>query len=721
MSDPDQQGWKIKDQEKAFLDPLLDALTYLSKWHGNPVARDELVAGLPLPDNRLTPELFIRAAKRANLSARLLKVALGDIQPQLLPAVLMLKQGKAAILSKISGDEAALVMLESGEGEVLMSVTELAELFTGYALFVKPQVKFDERTPQSLEHQSEHWFWGTLKDNWRIYRDVLIASFLISLFALASPLFVMNVYDRVVPNHAVDTLWVLAIGVCLVFIFDFVLRLMRSHFIDVAGKKSEILISARILERVMGVKLAQRPASVGAFARHLQDFDSIRDFVTSATITAVIDVPFTLLFFLIVAYLGGWMVAVPLVMALVIIGYSSWIQKPMRQAVDESGRMSSLKNATLVEALSGLETIKLTGAEGQMQHRWEQANGHIAQWSAESRRHAASVSGVATLCVQLTTVFLIIAGVYQITVGDLSMGGLIACVMLSGRALQPMAQVAQLATRYNQSRSAFTMLNEIMSLPVERPEDKRFLYRETLAGNIDLKDVSFAYPEQQNPALTGVNLSIKAGEKVGIIGRIGSGKSTLGKLITAMYEPQQGSLLLDDVDSRQLSPNHIRHVMGVVPQDVTMFYGTLRENLTLGVPWISDEQVLRAAELSGVDEFAARHPQGLDMRIAERGSNLSGGQRQAVSLARALLLDPPILVLDEPTASMDNTSEVRLKAKLQQLLSDKTLILITHKASMLALVDRLIVIEQGRIVADGPKQAVQEALRSGRLQVDRES
>ncbi|MBW8192070.1 type I secretion system permease/ATPase [Neiella marina] len=721
MSQEGPQDWNLGDQEKAFLDPLLDALTFLSKWHGNPIARDELVAGLPLEHNRLTPALFIRAASRASLSARLLQQPLEQLHAELLPAVLLLNDGKAVVMTKLDTEQATLVVLEAGEGEITIAREQLLADYSGYSLFVKPQVRFDERSPQSLKHHSGHWFWSTLKGNWRIYRDVLVASFLISLFALASPLFVMNVYDRVVPNHAVDTLWVLALGVCLVFLFDFVLRLMRSHFIDVAGKKSEVLISAKILERVMGVKLAQRPASVGAFARHLQDFDAIRDFVTSATITAVIDLPFTLLFFAIVAFLGGWMAVIPLALALVIIGYSAWIQKPMRKAVDESGRMSSLKNATLVEALSGLETIKLTGAEGQMQQRWEQANGHIAQWSAESRRHAASVSGVATLCVQLTTVFLIIAGVYQITEGVLSMGGLIACVMLSGRALQPMAQVAQLATRYNQSRAAFTMLDQIMALPVERPDDKRFLYRETLLGNIDIRDVTFAYPEQQNPALANVNLSIKAGERIGIIGRIGSGKSTLGKLITAMYEPQKGSILLDDVDSRQLSPSHIRHLMGVVPQDVTLFYGTLRENLTLGVPWISDEQVLRAAALAGVDEFASRHPQGLDMSVAERGANLSGGQRQAVVLARALLLDPPIVVLDEPTASMDNTSEVRLKAKLQDVMKGKTLVLITHKASMLALVDRLVVIEQGRIVADGPKKSVQEALRSGRLQVDREA
>ena len=719
MTAETKQPWQMSGQDKAYLDPLLDALTFLSKWHGNPVARDELAAGLPLVDNRFTPDLFLRAASRAGLSARLLKQDLATISNVLLPAVLLLNHGNTVLLAGIDGEMARVILPESGEGEALLPLAELAESYLGYALFVKPKVRFDERSPSSIEYKSKHWFWGTLKLSWRIYRDVLVASFLISVFALASPLFTMNVYDRVVPNHATDTLWVLAIGVILVFAFDFILRQLRSHFLDVAGKKSEILISAKILERVMGVKLSARPPSVGSFSRHLQEFDAIRDFITSATITAVIDVPFTLIFFIIIGMLGGWMVVIPLLLVSIIVLFSFWIQGAMREAVEESGRMASVKNATLVEALSGLETIKLTGAEGQMQQRWEMANGHIAEWNAKTRRQATSVSSLVTLCMQLNSVFLIIFGVYLIDAGQLSMGGLIACVMLSSRAFQPMAQLAQLATRFNQTQSAFFMLESIMSLPQERPEEKRFLFRDTLQGNMTLKDITFCYPDAENPALSQINLNIKAKEKVAIIGRIGSGKSTLGKLITAMYEPSKGHILFDGVDSRQLSPAHIRHMMGVVPQDITLFYGTLRDNLTLGAPWVGDEVILRAAQLAGVSEFASRHPQGMDMRIAERGSNLSGGQRQAVILARALLLDPPILVLDEPTASMDNTSEVRLRAKLQNELSDKTLILITHKSSMLALVDRLIVVDQGRIVADGPKAVVQEALRSGRLQVDR--
>ncbi|MBY4675565.1 type I secretion system permease/ATPase [Marinobacterium arenosum] len=714
-----RQAHQHQDSDNTFFDPLLDALKVVCKLHGRAISRDELRAGLPLVDNRYTQALFIRGAARAGLSARLLQRSFEQLDPLLLPAVLLLRGGRTAVLVRLDDNVAGLIRPETGEGEVEVSLDQLADDYLGFVFYVKKQFRYDERAPQTLKLDDEHWFWGTLKRSWRIYRDVLIASLLISLFAIASPLFVMNVYDRVVPNNAIDTLWVLAAGISLVFLFDFILKQLRAHFIDLAGKKSDILLSTQIFEKVMSIKMQARPASVGAFAKHLQEFDHIREFITSATVTALIDLPFALIFFLVVFLVGGWLAVIPVIIMLIVIGYSVWLQAPLRRSVEETGRMSSIKNATLVEALTGIEMIKVCGAEGQLQRRWEQACGHIADWGIKTRRLTSSAGSVASFCIQMTTVLMIIAGVYRIAEGDLTMGGLIACVMLSSRSLAPMAQIAQLATRYNQAKSALTMLGEIMALPVENPEGKNFIHRESLAGHIRFKQVSFAYPEQKLNALTEVSFDVRPGEKVGIIGRIGSGKSTIGRLATAFYDASAGQVLLDGVDIRQLSPSHVRHLIGVMPQDVTLFYGTLKENLTLGVPWVEDDAVLQAAELAGVTEFSNRHPEGLDMHVAERGANLSGGQRQSVALARALLLNPSVLVMDEPTSSMDNTSEARFRNRLQAHLGDKTLLLITHKASMLELVDRLIVVDQGRIVADGPKPAVQEALRSGRLHLDR--
>lgn len=718
LSNADQQ-WHFSVQENTFFDPLLDALLICCKMYGSPSSADELRAGLPLEHNRLTPELFVRAANRGGLSARLLRRQLEQIDNLLLPAVLLLRDGKVAILTELHSDSASIVRPEAGEGEMAIGIEQLEQEYTGYVFYLKKLFRYDKRAPSALKESNRHWFWGTLLQSWKIYRDVFLASLIISIFAIASPLFVMNVYDRVVPNNATDTLWVLAIGVSIVFLFDFVLKQLRAYFIDLAGKKSDILLSSQIFEKVMSIKMAARPSSVGAFARHMQEFDSIRDFITSATVTALLDLPFGILFILIIVSLGGWVSAVPLVAIAIVIGYSFWVQKPLRESIEASSRMSSMKNATLVESLTGLESIKLSGAEGQLQQRWEQAVGHIAECNIKTRRLASSASSVASFCIQMTTVGIIVFGVYLITKGELSMGGLIACVMLSSRALAPMAQVAALATRYNQAKSALTLLGDIMQLPVERPEEKRFLHKEHLEGNIRFNQVKFAYPEQRTLALNGVSFEIKPGERVGVIGRIGSGKSTLGRLTTAFYEPAEGEVLLDNVDIRQLSPTHVRHLIGIVPQDITLFFGTLRDNLKLGVPWIDDEAVVRAAEMAGVMEFVRMHPDGLDMQIAERGSNLSGGQRQSVALARALLLEPKILMLDEPTASMDNTSEARFRKKMKENLGNRTLLLITHRSSMLDLVDRLIILDKGKVVADGPKDVVQEALRSGRLHVDK--
>lgn len=527
----------------------------------------------------------------------------------------------------------------------------------------------------------------------------------------------MNVYDRVVPNNAFDTLWVLAIGATVVYMFDFLLRTLRAYFIDIAGKKSDILISASIFSKVNNITMASRPQSVGAFAKNLQEFESIRDFITSASITTLVDIPFMFLIVGVIWLIGGPVGYIPIITIFLILMYSVIIQIPLRRSIEESQKTASQKNAVLIESLYNAESVKLNNAEGVLQQKWENAVGNIADWGVKTRQLAQSCSSFASMAQQLTTVVIVIVGVYQISEGNMSMGALVASVMLTGRALGPMAQVAGLATRYNQAKSAFTALNEIMNSPVENPDDVKFVHRPKFEGAFQFDAVSFAYPEQEQAAISAININIKSGEKVGIIGRIGSGKSTLGKLMTGLYTPMDGAVRVDGVDVRQINPTDLRRNVGSVSQDVTLFYGSIRDNIVMGVPYMEDEAILRAAELSGVSEFANRKPSGLDSIVGERGMQLSGGQRQSIAIARALLFDPPILILDEPTASMDNTTETRMKRRLMNVVKDKTLILITHKASMLDMVDRIIVMDNGRLIADGPKAQVHEALRQGKLKV----
>ena len=425
------------------------------------------------------------------------------------------------------------------------------------------------------------------------------------------------------------------------------------------------------------------------------------------------------MFLLVIWFIGGPIVQVPGAGIPLVILYGLIIQAPLRKAVENTFRASAQKNATLIESLTGVETLKTLGAESPVQSKWEKAAGYIARWGVRSRLLSASAVNVAVFLQQLAMVGVVVYGVYLIGEAELTMGGLIACVILTGRAMAPMAQVASLATRYYQAKAAFRSLNGIMQLEVERPEGKSFVHRPKISGDIEFHQVSFKYPNQPQPALDNVSFRIKAGERVGIIGRVGSGKTTLEKLMLGLYDPESGAVRLDGTDVRQIDPADLRRNVGYVPQDVLLFFGTARDNIILGAPYADDTAVLRAADMSGVSEFVNRHPLGFDVPVGERGESLSGGQRQAFAVARALLYDPPVLLLDEPSNSMDNSTEVRLKAQLTQYVAGKTLILVTHRASLLTLVDRLMVVDNGHLIADGPKDKVMEALKEGRLRMGR--
>jgi ATP-binding cassette subfamily C protein LapB len=491
--------------------------------------------------------------------------------------------------------------------------------------------------------------------------------------------------------------------------------LLRGYFIDLAGKKADILLSARIFEQVMGMKMSARPPSVGAFANNLREFESIRDFITSATITTLVDLPFIVFFLLVIWFIGGPMVFVPLVIIPIVLIYGWIIQAPLRKAVESSFRASAQKGATLIETLTGIETVKHLGAESALQRKWEQLTAHIAHWGVRSRLISSSAVNVAVFFQQFSQVAVVIFGVYLVTKGELSMGGLIASVMLTGRALGPMSQYANLAVRYFQAKTALSSLNGIMEMPIDRPEGKSFVSRPNLLGGIEFDGVSFNYPDEENKALKNVSFVIKPGERVAIIGRVGSGKTTIEKLMQGLFDPTEGAVRVDGTDMRQVDPADLRRNMGYVPQDVMLFFGSVKDNILMGAQHADDADILNAADLSGASEFVNRHPLGFDLPVGERGDNLSGGQRQSIAIARALVNDPPFLLMDEPTNSMDHTSEERLKKNLRDYVKNKTLVLVTHRASLLELVDRLIVMDSGRVMADGPKDQVLQSLRDGSL------
>lgn len=713
------ESWAISGDSDVIDDPLTDCLVILAKLHGRSISRTSLRAGLPLVNNRLTVKLSARAAQRAGLSSRVLERPLAKLTNLELPAILLLKDSRAVVLVHINTRTgiATILLPESGTGRETISLVELTELYIGYVIFAHPEFHAEKQTDSAVAGKRKHWFWGTLFASWRIYRDVLLASFLINVFGLTTPFFILNVYDRVIPNNAFETLWVLAIGIGVIYVFSMLMRGLRGYFVDEAGKKANLEISSMIFEKVLGLKMSARPDSIGSFANKIQQFDSVRDFITSLSITALVDLPFVVLGLFAIWYLAGSVVAIHVSSIVILLVYALFIQVPLKRSVEQTFHASARKNAILVEGLNGLETLKMLGAESKIQHTWEEAVGHISRWSARSRFLSTSVNHIANFVQSITVVAVVIAGVYTISKGEMSQGGLIAVVILTRQAIAPMAQVVSLATRYHRARTALETLQEVMSMPVERPANKNFLHRAELQGAVEFKDVNFTYPDQNMLALKDLSVTIQAGERVGVIGTVGSGKTTLGKLMLGLYEPDSGMVAIDGTDIRQIDPTELRRFIGCVPQDVTLFRGSVRDNIVLGCDIASDSDILRAADLSGASEIIKRHPMGFDMPVGEQGRVLSGGQRQIVAMARALLLDPPVLILDEPSSHMDAKTESQLRRKLSQIMTGKTLVLITHRASLLSMVERIIVLDNGMIRADGPKNHILEALKSGQINV----
>ena len=701
-------------------DPLSACLLWLASAQGTKTSHAALVDSLPLVAGRLSPSVFGRAAQRVNMKATIVRQPLAGLNALLFPCVVLLKNNQACLVHAIDAKNNTIdVMLP----ELDMQAQQLAldafeENYAGNAIYCRPNFVLDEdkvgATADTTPH--DHWFWSVIKKNRPVYRDILIAAFFINLLALTMPLFVMNVYDRVVPNHATDTLWILALGVALIICADLLLRMLRSWFVELAASRADITLSARIMERILGARLEHAPPSIGSFASNVQSFESVRSFIGSMTITALIDLPFFLLFVVIIALIHWVMIIPVLIGAVVIILYALSVQSAMQKLTDSMSQASAQRNSGLIESLVAAPTLKSFNANSRMQRAWEQATQFLSACTGKQRMLGASVGAGASWVQQIVAVVMIVVGVYLVINGDMSQGGLIAAYMLSSRAMAPISQTASLLTQYYQAEIAMTAVDQLMDAEQERVIDKPIISRQKLRGEIELRNVSFAYPDEQNNALTDVSLHIRAGERVGILGRVGSGKSTLEKLILGLYRPTAGKILIDGVHIEQIDLTELRRNIGYIPQDVQLLSGSVYDNITLGVDHPSNEKLMQAINVSGLSGLIGAHADGLSMQVGEGGSRLSGGQRQTIAVARAVMADSSILLLDEPTSAMDSNLEAHVSKNLGQLSQSKTLLLITHRTSLLDMVDRLIVMDAGRIVADGPKQKVLQALEGGTIQ-----
>lgn len=696
--------------------PLLRCLAVLMRLAGRAVSIETIKSGLPLGKEPPNAAICIRAAERAGMTAKTVyRDRLKKISPLTLPCILLLQNNNACVLTAIEGDTAKVIFPENEEVVDEVPVADLEQRYLKTAIFGRLRGRLDKRASELKLLDAKKWFWGTIFRFLPIYNHVILASMVVNMLAIASPLFVMNVYDRVVPNNALDTLWVLALGVIIAFGFEFLLKNLRGYFVDVAGRNADILIASKLMQQVMGMETEHKPDSTGSLANNLREFESLRDFFGSTTLLTVVDMPFLVIFILIIYFIAGPLCIIPIVAIPIVVIVGLLLQFPLQRFIEGGFKESTQKNALLVEIINGLETVKSSLAEGPMQHRWEKIVGMSAVSSSRAKALANFSITFTQFATQLVSVGIIIFGVYRIAEGELTMGGLIASNILVGRAMAPLGAVAAVLTRFQQSRMALKSLDLLMKIPNERPKGKEVVRYTNLSSDITFNQVTFQYPNAETLALNNINLHIRPGDKVAIIGRVGSGKSTIGRICQGLYHPQQGTTKVGGIDIRQLDIADLRRKIGYVSQDNYLFYGSIKENIALGMPYADDQAILRAANIAGVTDFLRLHPAGFGLQVGERGMNLSGGQRQAVAIARALLQDPDILILDEPTSSMDNSTEALFRQRLQAEIKEKTLILITHRNSMLPLVDFLVVLDNGRVVASGPKEKVLNDLRNERV------
>lgn len=697
---------------------LLDALLAMAKLYHQEVTAEVVLAGLPVdpedpklfePDPQRSKSLFSRAAEKAGFSSTLEKKPLRKIAKNLLPCILMLEGDRACILLDFDKEMEYANILIPGivEQEGWLAIDVLEKEYVGYCFLMKKNFGFKlEENDDEAAEDGKHWFWSTLKRTRAIYVDILIGTFLINLFVLILPLYMRNVFDRVIPNTAMDTLWVLTYGVVAIFVLEGFLKFLRSYFMEIAAKKSDVVMTSKIFERVMDMKLSRQIGSIGAFTSNLKQYDNIRSFLTSTVVTALVDLPFAILFLVVIYWVAGDIVLIPIITIVLIVIYALFIKGPIRQSIRNSNQAAAVKNSILLESLNAIETIKAFNYGSVMQWKLEEATGNIAQRGLVSRVLNSSIATVTGFLTRVQTVAVVVASVYMVHKGLLTTGGLLVAYILSSRAVAPVGKLVVLILQFNKARAGFKAIENVMESPIEHPKDREFINARELKGKIEFVNVDFAYPDAAKNALHNVSFTIEAGEHVAIMGEMGSGKTTIINLLMGFYEVKDGLILIDDVEVDQYAPAELRKQIAYVPQEIVLLQGTIKENIALKHPGIDSHEIVEAARLSGALRYINLNPDGFNMKIKEKGQNISGGQRQSIGIARALIGDYSLLLFDEPTSHLDEESERIAINGIARKIHGKTAIFVTHKDAVLDLVERIIVLEKGEVVMDGKKEDV---------------
>lgn len=705
-------------------DPLLLALSWLTRFHGKSRSPESLRAGSPV-EGALAPDQALRVMREAGYNAGLLRKGIEDINPALMPAILLLNEGDACVLVKrlddggVPGAGRYEVVFPGPEAaSCVASTAELDPEYSGFVMVASPQALSEAhlRNPNDelLRPEGPHWLWGTLKRYIPYYRAAMLAAFLSNVLMLASGLVTSVIYDKVIPHQALVTLWTLAIGAGVALLFDAFARQLRAHLIDLAGRKADLIIGAKLFRQTLNVRMENKPASAGSYAHYLGQVEIVRDFFTSATMGALTDLPFVLVFVAMTFLIGGPLGWVLLGSIPLIIGMSWAIQAQLRKAMRTNMTETADLHGTLVEAIEGLEDLKTSGAEGRFLRRYETSTAIAAESSLRSRTITSWSTNFTSTVQQSVNIVMLVWGVYLIQDGIITAGALIGAVMYSGRAIAPLGSLVALATRYQGARAAMLSLNRMMAQPVERDSGRNYVPLNEINGRIGLHDLGFAYPQTGEAVapkvLKNVNLKFEPGERVAILGRIGSGKSTILRLMAGLYQPTEGMVDVEGIDLRQIDPAEFRARVGFVSQEPRLFHGTLRDNVLMGRAHLDAARLVEVARLTGLDRVVLGNPAGWDLQVGEMGALLSGGQRQLVALARALVTKPQILLMDEPTSSMDAQSEMAFLRQLRDAAGSCTLVVVTHRPAVLELVSRIVVVDGGRVVLDGPRDQVLAAL-----------
>lgn len=688
--------------------PWLQAIITVAQHYRMQPAEEQI--RLQLDWNKYTniDDMLSIITRQVGLNVRKADFSTDVLNPWRLPVVVEFNNGQVAVIEKVDNEGNASLQLSGDQG--LSQTFHLHELQANArrVYIFRPETSIpDARVDEYIKPYEKSWFWDIVLKDWKRYTDIMVASMIANILALATIIFSMQVYDRVVPSQSIPTLWVLAGGVLIAAVFEFVLRIARVYLSDIIGKRADLKISDRVFGHALRIRNKDRARSTGSFISQIRELEGVRELVTSTTISAIADLPFFFLFLTIFWIIGGNIFWVMLLVVPLMIIPGFLVQKKLAQLATEGMRESAIRNAILVEAVQGIEDIKLLRAEARFQNQWNHMNEVSADISMRQRKIVGWLNAWTQKIQGLTYAIVVLVGCFAVMKGDMTTGALVACSILSSRMLAPISQITGVLGRWQQAKVAKNGLDELMQKPVDRPDRAQLIQRKVLSGDYDFKGVVFKYTEDDpRPTLVIPQLKIQAGEKVAILGRNGAGKSSLLQLLSGMQLPVQGKISLDGVDQSLLDPDDIRRDMALLNQNAHLFFGTIRENLTLGAPLASNDEIIRALQITNALEIVEQKKEGLDHLILEGGVGFSGGQKQALLLTRLLLRNPNIVLLDEPTASIDDVSEKVLIQHLKEWLGHRTLVVATHRPAVLQLVDRIIVVHEGKIIKDGPRDAI---------------